>query len=38
MLLTRIRLSSIPLLRSYEDFVESADYKHSLPPGLVGYG
>ena len=28
----------IPLLRSYEDFMECADYKHYVPSGLVVYG
>jgi hypothetical protein len=37
-LLTRIGVSNIPLLRSYEDSKESADYKHYVPPGLVVYG
>jgi hypothetical protein len=47
MLLTRIRgvpagvvvrLSNIPLLRCYENSMESADYKHYVPPGPVVYG
>ncbi len=38
MLLMSIRLSNIPLLRSSEDSMESADYKHYIPPGLVVYG
>jgi DNA-binding beta-propeller fold protein YncE len=35
MLYARIRLSNIPLLWSCRTFMEPADYKHFVPPGLL---